>query len=113
MILLRLATSLLRCRSRLPESEPSSELRPPSRNFSFQTYTVRGARLCSLQSSATRVSGLNIRVTMRTFSSGVNLVLLSVTPWPASVVKVCIVDRSPSSGAPTRTMCGLRHTAIH
>ena len=63
---------------------PSSELRPPARNFSFHTYTVRGTRLCSRHISAMLDCGLNVWSTIRIFSSALHRDFLSVMPPLAS-----------------------------
>ena len=50
----------------LDASGPSSELRPPARNFSFHPYAVRGTRLCSRHISAMLACGLRVWSTMLT-----------------------------------------------
>ena len=102
IILLSEAISFLCVLVCLEALEPSNELRPPSRNFSFHTYTVRGTRLCSRHISAMLICGLNVWST-NGFSRLYSIVTfcLSCCVCPP-IVKVCIDDRSYSSGVRTK-----------
>ena len=82
MILFRISTSRACLLSVLPESGLPKDSLPPCRNLSFHVYRVLGARLCSLHSSATLVSGFNACSTIRIFSSVLYLAFLSVMLLP-------------------------------